>query len=295
MNTELENIEKMSPAKLFKPKFMPTLLKAIEVEATAEVPDVNTDEGRKAITSTAYKVARSKTTIDELGKDFVADQKLAIKAVDEIRKLARDFLDNLKVKVREPLTEWEEAEEARVQKIAAKLEVIKDLGVHFHEGSILPSTFLEESLAKLQAMKITKVFGEWQDEAISQKNAAIVNLMEWIPKAKEGERLAIEEEARQKQAVEDQRIENEQRIARDAVAAAESDAQEELATIKRNEEREAEDKAARERNTQHKGKIHRGIAADIMTMLPGQITEENAKKLVKALVKGQIRNTTITY
>ncbi|TFH47839.1 MAG: hypothetical protein E4H01_07500, partial [Lysobacterales bacterium] len=100
MNTELEKIEKMAQAKLFKPKAMGPLLKAIEVEALAEIHDVETTTGRDSIKSLAYKVARSKTTIDNLGKDFVAEQKQAIAIIDEVRRTARAFLDDLKDRVR---------------------------------------------------------------------------------------------------------------------------------------------------------------------------------------------------
>jgi hypothetical protein len=110
MKTELENIEKMSPVKLFKPKAIGILLKAIEVEVNAFVPDVETPDGRKQITSLAYKVARSKTAIDNLGKDFVAAKKAETAEIDAVRKTSREFLDDLKATVRQPLTDWEGAD-----------------------------------------------------------------------------------------------------------------------------------------------------------------------------------------
>jgi len=128
MKTELEAIEKMVPAQLFKAKAIGTLLKAIEIEATAQVPDVDTPAGRDAIKSLAYKVARSKTTIDDIGKNFVAEQKAAIATIDGVRKVARDFLDILKVTVRQPLTDWEEAEQKRIDRLTTAIDAIRTLG-----------------------------------------------------------------------------------------------------------------------------------------------------------------------
>lgn len=50
------------------------LIEAIEKEARSLVPDVTTKKGRDAIASMAHKVARSKTYIDNAGKDLVAEQ-----------------------------------------------------------------------------------------------------------------------------------------------------------------------------------------------------------------------------
>ncbi len=292
MNTELEKIEQMVPAKLFKAKSMGTLLKAIEIEATAEIPDVETDAGRKAITSLAYKVARSKTTIDDLGKNFVGEQKAAIAAIDAVRKTARDFLDQLKAQVRQPLTDWEEAEEKRIDKIQSKIQAIRVLG----DGTTFrASGELKSDLVDVRAMKITKIYAEYQDEAIAAKNETIVALLDLIPIQEQAEADAIELQEKRDAEVEEKRVANEQRIAREAVDAADLEAKQELERRDREEAQEKADQEAREANTRHKGKVHREVAADFVTMLNGRITEDDAKKLVKALVKKQIRHTTITY
>jgi hypothetical protein len=294
MKTELEQIEKMSPLKLFKPKFMPTLLKAIEMEVTANVPNVETPDGRKAITSLAYKIARSKTTIDDLGKGFVAEQKSAIAAVDEVRRLARDFLDNLKAQVRKPLTEWEDTEQARIEKMTEKVEAIKILGYHLGDlGALLPSVTLEDCLKKLQALKITKIYQEFQDEAINAKNAAVVNLLEWIPKAKEAEREAADNRRRAEEEAENNRVEEEQRIAREAVEAADLESTRELQELQDKAAQETADQEKRERDTKHKGRVHREAAEAIKEWAGCDLIK--AKGVVKAIVAGKIPNVTINY
>lgn len=62
----------------------------------------------------AHKVARSKTYIDNAGKDLVAELKALPKQIDESRRVVRERLDALKDEVRRPLTEWE-AEQDRIK------------------------------------------------------------------------------------------------------------------------------------------------------------------------------------
>ena len=90
------------------------LIELIEKEARSLVPDVTTKKGRDAIASMAHKVARSKTYIDNAGKDLVAELKALPKQIDESRRVVRERLDALKDEVRRPLTEWE-AEQERIK------------------------------------------------------------------------------------------------------------------------------------------------------------------------------------
>lgn len=293
MKTELEQIEKMMPAKLFKAKFMPTLLKAIEIEATAEVPDAETITGRKHITSLAYKVARSKTTIDDLGKNFVAEQKAAIASIDAVRKTARDFLDQLKIKVRAPLTAWEEAEQFRIGKIQDKIQVIKDLGeLTDVMGVTIPAATLDANIERLRYMKITKVYGEYQDEAINAKNAAIVSLTEAVPPQEQREFDARENERRREEEELVQRVEEEQRIAREAVEAADLESTRELEEIQRKAAAETAEKEAREKDVKHRRAINNSIKEIFIDLGADQAL---AKKIVQHIAQGKIPSVSVNY
>lgn len=125
-NNALIVVEKLNPVEIFQEGGMGKVLAEIETKATAVVADVETDEGRKEIASIAYKVARSKTLIDDVGKAMVTDWKKKAKVVDAARKEARDFLDALKDRVRSPLTEWE-AVEAKKKAEAEEKERQKNL------------------------------------------------------------------------------------------------------------------------------------------------------------------------
>ena len=90
---------------------------AMKAECDALKIDLETEKGRKAIASMAYKVARTKTAIDDAGKLLNEESRARINAVDENRREIRNQLDALKDEVRKPLTDWEQAEEARQKQV----------------------------------------------------------------------------------------------------------------------------------------------------------------------------------
>lgn len=97
--TDLLPIETINAVEIFDGKedtALRALLDRVRAEVTGEVFDVSTAAGRKLCAAVAYKVARSKTAIDEAGKALVADWKEKCKVIDSRRKLARDELDALK-------------------------------------------------------------------------------------------------------------------------------------------------------------------------------------------------------
>lgn len=92
------------------------LLARIRAEIDAFKPDLSTATSRKAIASMAYRVAQSKTRIDDAGKKLVAQQKEIPNKIDATRKRVRDTLDAWRDEVRKPLTDWEAAEEDRINR-----------------------------------------------------------------------------------------------------------------------------------------------------------------------------------
>lgn len=100
------------------------ILDKVAAEVRSTVIDVSTESGRKAARSLAYKVARSKTALDDMGKDLVADWKAKSAKVDAERKAIRDGLDVLKAEVMKPVEEWEESEE---QRVTARVNWIREI------------------------------------------------------------------------------------------------------------------------------------------------------------------------
>lgn len=221
---ELIEIEKreLNPVTIFRRGGLDPLLDEIEREARSIVPDIETAKGRKAIASMAAKVARSKTYLDGLGKDLVADLKKQCGIVDADRRKLRDRLDELKADVRRPLTEWEDAEEARVQALKDRLEAMK---------SFDPDAGSAELEKRLDEVKNTPIDDSWDEftaEAAQVKDAALFRLTAAVNAAKTYELAKAEKLRLDQEAAEQARKEREERIAREA-AERERKAAEELA------------------------------------------------------------------
>jgi len=95
-----------------------------------EIPELlKTEKGRKEIASFAYRVAKSKTMIDNAGAKLTEEWKAKSKKVDTERKKLRDTLDGIKDDIRKPLTEWENEQKAILQKKIDTINEIKSLGM----------------------------------------------------------------------------------------------------------------------------------------------------------------------
>ena len=142
--TDLVVIEKTNALAVFtSQEQLDPLIEAIEKEARSLVPDLSTKKGRDAIASMAHKVARSKTYIDNAGKDLVAELKALPKQIDESRRLVRERLDALKDEVRRPLTEWE-AEQERIKAEEA-------MNAMHEEALVMNAEFDRQRAAKIEA------------------------------------------------------------------------------------------------------------------------------------------------
>ncbi|QXZ19112.1 hypothetical protein [Lelliottia amnigena] len=234
--TDLVVIEKSNAMAVFTTKEqLDPIIEAIEKEARSLVPDVSTKKGRDAIASMAHKVARSKTYIDNAGKDLVAELKALPKQIDESRRLVRERLDLLKDEVRRPLTEWETEQERIAAEKAAEEERLR---------------IEAEEKASLEALK--KQFEADHEMALLMNDAFDRELAE---KKAEAERQRVAHEAELKrQAAEQAKREAEEKAAAELAAAQKREAdaiaakaQAELLAKQAQERAEHEAKEAQER------------------------------------------------
>ncbi len=219
-------------------------LAKIREEIDGFVPDVTTRKGREAIASIAYKVARSKTALDNVGKELVAELKEVPKKVDAERKRMRDLLDSWQAEVRQPLTDWEQREEMRKAKHQAGIDQI-NLRLECRD---LDSTELKANIEWLEDLLIGEDWEEFETEAARTKNKAQAALREALVAREKYEAEQAELERLRAEAAAREQKEREERIAREAAEAerlaAERRAQEEREAAAR---RETEAKAAAER------------------------------------------------
>ncbi len=313
-----------NPAALFTAGGLTEILERIETEARALLPDTTTAKGRDTIASTAAKIARSKTYLDGLGKEYVAELKAMPKQIDEQRRQMRERLDALKEEIRAPLTQWEQQQ----ADIANAIEALR----------IEPNP--EATAAELAALKTqleSQAIGErhgndkQQTEAAAAKLYSLEKLTAALATAIERERQAAEAAAAAAVAAEAARIEREQQIATTAAATARQEAEQQLIEAKHKAEREqqiaerarleaeqrayyaerarqiAEERAAEaekaaaiatEATASQKipetnaAQVHRLILADL---IDAGIPEEPARAVIVAVARGLIAHLTITY
>lgn len=112
--TVIKGLNALNPVAIFTDVGADSLLEAIHKEVKSVEIDITTEKGRSAVASLAYKVARSKTALDEMGRTLKSDLQKQVDKIDGERKRIRDNLDALRDEVREPLTKFEEREKLRV-------------------------------------------------------------------------------------------------------------------------------------------------------------------------------------
>ncbi|ENU57369.1 Hypothetical protein L291_0246 [Acinetobacter guillouiae MSP4-18] len=219
----------------------------IKVQVSSIVPDVTTAKGRKEITSLAYKVAQSKSAIDAEGKKLKEQYTVVTNKIDADRKFARDELDAERDRIRQPLTDWENAEKDRVAKHEAAIQEIK----HFANNEFLItaySSLIEGTIAALNDKVIDSPYEEYEEQAKLAKFETLEKLRKALSEtqALEAERAELE---RLRQAeIERQQKERDEKIAREAADKARVEAEAKaLADRKRAEQEklEAEQREAR--------------------------------------------------
>jgi len=243
--------------------------KAMKAECDALEIDLETEKGRKAIASMAYKVARTKTAIDDAGKRLNEEARARINAVDESRREIRAQLDALKDEVRKPLTEWEQAEKARKAQVdeimswlrgSAKVEFdetaadIRDRIAIISATTFAPDVF-QGYAAQAEALKTTAItsletIADRMDQEEAQR-AELERLRAEAAEREERDRIQreAEEAERQREAAEKAaaeakaRAEEEQKVREEAAAKAAEERARAEAEAKARAEREAADRA----------------------------------------------------
>lgn len=318
---DLVIIEKANALTVFKSADqIEEILQKVEREVMSFVPDVSTAKGRKEIASLAYRVAQTKTYLDGLGKDLVAELKEVPKLIDANRKTVRDRLDALRDKARQPVTEWE-AEQARIkaeeeariaaEKLAAQIESDHEIALLLNEkfdreAAEAKAEKERQRVAHEEELKRQAVEQARQEAAAAaqrEREEAARREAELKAKAEQAERdrIAAQERAEREakeatERAERQRIEFEQRAEREKqeAIAAERRRIEQAESARSDEEKRIADEAAkRAADKEHRKKVNNSAKADLITS--AGLNEEQAIAVITAIAKGTIKAITITY
>lgn len=320
------DVATLTPATVFAPGGVEAIISKIEAEVSTEVFTIDTAEGRERIKSVAYKVARSKTALDDMGKELVSGIKAQAAAVDADRRTIRDRLDALKERVRGPLTAWEDAETARVDgheraivfliqsarfdappcaaEIRTRILQVQDYeGRDFQEFSeranaagtaamatlktmLVAAKQAEADAAELAELRRQAAEREEQDRANAAIEAAEVAAQQQAEAAAERKRISDEQEKARE-------IARAEQTARDVAAAAAKAIEDErlrVARVAAAEKAKADKLAA---NKKHRAKINSEITFALSEVLTGNADE--AAALIEAIAAGRIPHVRIEY
>ncbi|WP_076734650.1 cell envelope biogenesis protein TolA [Cronobacter sakazakii] len=318
--TDLVVIEKANAMTVFKSTDqIEDILQKVEREVMSFVPDVTTAKGRKEIASLAYKVAQTKTYLDGLGKDLVAELKEIPKLIDANRKTIRDRLDALKEKARQPLTDYEVEQERIKQEEEAKRaaeELAKKIESD-HEMALLMNDAFDRELAEKKAEQERQRIAheeeikrqaeerakrEAEEKAAAEIAAAKKREEDAIAAKAQAELLAKQEKEKAEREAKES-LERAEREKQEAIEAERKKAQDEADRIRREaEEKEAarlaeekrikDEEKRRAQDKAHRKEVNNKILADLIKV---GASEDVAKSIITAIVKGEVFATRIAY
>lgn len=146
---------------------------AVKAEVTGEVPDLTTVKGRARIASLAATVSKSKKAVETPGRDYLKRLKEMPKVVEaELREFVTK-MDSLRDTTRQPLTDWEEAEQARKDKHVDGIQAIKDLAVF---EATPTAARVADTITQLEMVAISDTWEEFLAEAAQVKDETLAKL-----------------------------------------------------------------------------------------------------------------------
>lgn len=328
--TELIVVEQLKAIDIFKAGGIKPILDQIEKKATKEVFDAKTKKGRDSIRSMAANVAKSKKALDGFGKDLADKLNAQLKPINAERKLARDELDKLRDAVRQPLTEFENAEKSRIEKHEFAIAAINNTA-----SADLDLSQMKSSLENMSAIDAT-AFEEYETAAEAAKAKTVLALTERIAAQEKHEAEQAELEKLRALQAEREQKDRDEAIAREAAEKAEREAAEaleqaELAAEQARQQaaKEAQDKIdaaeratqqaleqaelaaanerkriadeiaendratkAREANKKHRATINNGI---LKALMAEGFNEKDSKKFIELAAKRMLPNIEVKY
>lgn len=248
---KIEEISEANAPAIYVAGGLKQFIDLVKAEIEGEVPDLTTRKGRERIASLAAKVSKSKTAVEKPGRDYLRRLKEMPKVVEaELREFVTT-MDALRDETRRPLTEWEAAEDARIDRHNDRLNWLKTLADDLGD---LNSLQLKGLIAEAEGMQLGAHWEEFEAEAANTKDKVLTSLRAALHKREQFEaeqaelaRLRREAEERAEQdriraaqeaavELERQRVAQEQQAERDAAAKREQDLKDQAAA----QEREAE-------------------------------------------------------
>lgn len=225
----IEEISEVNAPAIYVAGGLQQFIDLVKGEVLGEVPDLKTRKGRERIASLAAKVSKSKTAVEKPGRDYLRRLKEMPKVVEaELREFVTK-MDALRDETRRPLTEWEAAEDARIDRHNDRLNWLKTLADDLGE---LTSLHIKGLIAEAEGMQLGAHWEEFEAEAGAVKDKVLTALRAALTKREAFEAEQAELAQLRAQAEAREKADREAVIAREAAE---------------NAQREADERAANER------------------------------------------------
>ncbi|SEP58517.1 hypothetical protein SAMN03159444_00132 [Pseudomonas sp. NFACC02] len=253
-------------------------LEAVKAEVTGEVPDLKTRKGRERIASLAAKVSKSKAAVEKPGRDYLKRLKEMPKVVEtELREFV-NAMDALRDATRQPLTDWEKAEDARVDAHNDAIQRMKDLAVFAETPT---AAHVANVIADLELVELGDSWEEFLPEAAQVKDRALATLRALLADRKKHEaELAEIAKFNAEKAIREQQ-ERDAAIAREAAERARREADEraaaELAAAAKREQDLKDQAAAQQRAAEQAARDAEAAAAHQALQL--KLAAEQAERI----------------
>ncbi len=313
MTTELIPVtDQKAIEEIFLSDGLQSKIEEIKKDAENYVADVSTKKGRDACKSKAAGIAKQKVVIDNAGKDLKSDYKKKCDDIDSVRKWARDTLDETKIAVRKPVTDWEMEEERRIEAERQQAEFELDYDEAVNENELFDrQKEVERKEAELQRQEDERKYKEEQERQLREQAEREARIAQEAKEKAECEaQEAIEAEKRAKIEAElkaKQDAERAEQEKKEALERAEREKQEAIESAKREEierqlkiKQEAEEKARVEKdkaekkaaNVAHQKKINREA---LNCFMKEGIKEGQAREIITMIAHKKIKNITVNY
>lgn len=213
----IEEISEANAPAIYVAGGLQQFIDLVKGEIEGEVPDLTTRKGRERIASLAAKVSKSKTAVEKPGRDYLRRLKEMPKVVEaELRDFVTK-MDTLRDETRRPLTEWEAAEDARIDRHNDRLNWLKTLADDLGE---LSSLHIKGLIAEAEGMQLGAHWEEFEAEAANAKDKVLTTLRAALQKREQFEAEQAEL-ARLRREAEERAEQDRIRLAQEAAVEAE--------------------------------------------------------------------------
>lgn len=169
----IDDISEENAPTIFVTGGLSRFLESVKSEVCGEVPDLTTRKGRERIASLSALVSKRKAGVEKPGRDYLRHIKTLPKVVeDELRGFVT-AMNTLRDQVRQPLTEWEKAEDARVDKHNDGIQSMRDLAVFTETPT---AAQVAQVIADLELIALDDSWEEFLPEAAQVKDKSLASL-----------------------------------------------------------------------------------------------------------------------